>query len=66
MHEDKIIWESVEADVNGEEKKVIICKKWGAILIEPGRALVLDRYPLQELLEINFGSQELFSVKNSS
>jgi len=65
MHEGNIIWESVKAKVNGEEKIVIICKKWGAILIEPGRALVLDKYPLQELHKINFGPKEIFSASNS-
>ena len=48
------IWETVRAKVDGVERDVIICKKWGAILMSPNEALVLDDYPLLELQDINF------------
>ena len=43
------IWETVRAKVDGVERDVIICKKWGAILIKPNEAMVFDDYPLLEL-----------------
>jgi hypothetical protein len=58
MEAGNIIWESMKAKVQGEEKTVIVCKKWGAILMEPGRALVLDDYPLLELKALDFGYVE--------
>lgn len=65
MKEGNIIWESVKAKVQGEEKTVIVCKKWGAILMEPRRALVLDDYPLLELHEINFKTADPNSIVQS-
>lgn len=52
------VWETVKAKVNGVERDVIICKKWGAILMDPHSFMVCDKYPLQELHEINFGTPE--------
>lgn len=49
------VWESVKAKVDGIERDVIICKKWGAILMDPHHFMICDDYPLLELHEINFG-----------
>jgi hypothetical protein len=49
------VWEAVKAKVNGVERDVIICKKWGAILMSPNQFMLCDKYPLQELHEINIG-----------
>jgi hypothetical protein len=46
------IWEVVQAKVNGVEKDVIVCKKWGAIMLNPKLILINDNYPLIELHEI--------------
>jgi hypothetical protein len=48
------VWETVKAKVNGVERDVIICKKWGAILMDQRRFMLCDDYPLLELHEINF------------
>lgn len=48
------VWEAVKAKVDGVERDVIICKKWGAILMDPHQFIVCDDYPLRELHEINF------------
>jgi len=39
------IWERVKAKVSGVERYVFVCKKWGAILMTPNDAMVLDDYP---------------------
>ena len=49
------VWKAVKAKVDGVERDVIICKKWGAILIDPHRVLLCDDYPLLELQAIDFG-----------
>ncbi len=49
------VWEAVRAKVDGVERDVIICKKWGAILLDSHTILLCDDYPLLELHEINFG-----------
>ena len=58
------IWETVRAKVDGVERDVIICKKWGAILIKPNEAMVFDDYPLLELQEINFSNSKNRSLLN--
>jgi hypothetical protein len=52
------IWECVKAKVNGVERDVIICKKWGAILMRPNEAMVFDDYPLLELHAIDFPTSD--------
>ncbi len=48
------VWETVKAKVNGVERDVIICKKWGAILMDPHSFVIHPNYPLIELREIDF------------
>jgi len=49
------VWEVVKTKVNGVERDVVVCKKWGAIIMRHGEAMIFDDYPLIELNEINFG-----------
>jgi hypothetical protein len=48
------IFELVKTRVNGIEKDVIVCKKWGAILLDNNTILLCDDYPLINLNEIKF------------
>ena len=48
------IWDHVNLKVNGVERDVIICKKWGAILTTPNSYFLIDDYPILELTEIRF------------
>ena len=50
------VFETVRAKVDGVERDVIVCKKWGAILFDKNHLLICDNYPLIELNEINFGN----------
>lgn len=52
------VWEAVKAKVNGVERDVIICKKWGAILIDAHRVMFCNDYPLIELDVIIFNNLE--------
>jgi hypothetical protein len=47
------VWSEMRTEINGTETHVYACKKWGAVLLGD-RILCLDRYPLQELSQINF------------
>ncbi len=48
------VWETAKAKIDGVERDVIVCKKWGALLINPHRILIFDKYPLLELSAIDF------------
>lgn len=48
------IWEKVRTKVDGEERDVIICKKWGAFLLPSGQIMIIADYPLLEVKEISF------------
>lgn len=48
------ILELAKIKVNGVERDVLICKKWGAILMKPNEFLLIDDYPILELTEIRF------------
>ena len=48
------VWERVKAKVNGIDRDVVICKKWGALSISQNKILMLGDYPIIELNEINF------------
>ena len=54
METGQLVLDKVKAKVNGVERDVIICKKWGAILMDSHSFILCDKYPLQELHEINF------------
>ncbi|HEV2616370.1 MAG TPA: hypothetical protein VGU63_07150 [Candidatus Acidoferrales bacterium] len=55
MAETDDVWSEMETKVNGNEAKVLVCKKWGAILLD--RIVCLDAYPLQDISQITFGDQ---------
>src|ERR1700722_8549955 len=46
------VWSEMTTTINGQETKVSVCREWGAVLL-PGRIIVLDQYPLQQLSSIN-------------
>lgn len=46
------VWSEMTTAINGQETKVSVCREWGALLL-PGRIIVLDQYPLQQLNSIN-------------
>jgi hypothetical protein len=46
------VWSEMTTTINGQETKVSVCREWGALLL-PGRVIVLDQYPLQQLTSIN-------------
>ena len=52
------VWEKVTAKVNGVERDVIICKKWGALFMDKNSAFIMDDYPLINQDEINFTPKE--------
>ena len=47
----KKVWKSIDAVVNGQKKKIMACKKWGAIIIG-NRVLILPEYPLIDIKNI--------------
>jgi len=47
----KKVWKSIDAVVNGQKKKIMACKKWGAIIIG-NRMLILPEYPLIDIKSI--------------
>ena len=49
------VWSEMTTTINGQETKVSVCREWGALLL-PGRIIVLDQYPLQQLNSINVPS----------
>jgi hypothetical protein len=52
------VWEKVRVKVDGTERDVIVCKKWGAILMDQHTCLLLDDYPWLEINAIDFGQTE--------
>jgi hypothetical protein len=46
------VWSEMSSTINGQETKVSVCREWGALLL-PGRMIVLDHYPLQQLNSID-------------
>ena len=52
MAEGRQVWSEMTTTINGQETKVSVCREWGAVLL-PGRIIVLDQYPLQQLSSIN-------------
>jgi hypothetical protein len=51
------VFETIKAKVDGIERDVIVCKKWGGILLDAHTLLLCDEYPIIELSEINFGNK---------
>lgn len=47
----EMVWESIDAKINGQEKKLMACKKWGALVIG-NRVMIFDAYPLIEIKNI--------------
>ena len=45
------VWESIDTIINGQPKKLMACKKWGALVIG-NRVMILDEYPLIEIKNI--------------
>lgn len=45
------VWESINAVVNGQKRKIMACKKWGAIIVE-NKVIILDQYPLIDIKNI--------------
>jgi hypothetical protein len=52
--EGKAVWEPMHTKINGEERTVIVNKKWAGILVAPNEVMFLDVYPLINLESINF------------
>jgi hypothetical protein len=46
------VWSMMETEIDGNIKKVRVCKKWGAVVLG-NRLLMLPEYPLQSLTRIN-------------
>lgn len=45
------VWVNINAIINGQKKKILACKKWGAIIIE-NKVIILDQYPLIDIKNI--------------
>ena len=52
MADGRQVWSEMTTTINGQETKVSVCREWGALLL-PGRMIVLEHYPLQQLDSIN-------------
>lgn len=55
MAEGGDVWSEMEIKINGTETKVLVCKKWGAVLLD--HIMCLDSYPLQIISELMFSGQ---------
>jgi hypothetical protein len=56
--EGKAVWEPMRTKINGEERIVIVNKKWAGILVAPNQVMFLDVYPLNNLESITFDPPE--------
>ena len=52
LRESLDVWSEMQTMIDGQESKILACKKWGVILIGD-RMVALETYPLQELKEIS-------------
>jgi hypothetical protein len=57
LEEGRKVLTEMPTSIEGRPAKILAAKEWGVILLR-GRALALDRYPLQKLESISFGGDE--------